>query len=324
MNAEQRQSALLATPAGRAALGFDAEFASNFNPEGWQASTLQRASAGRPRGAPCYRKGKQVIHELPSGYEAGPDGRVRRSSGPPDTVTVPGNKNDSQAAAAWDSNTNFDSVMRQVGNPGVTNARKLFLFAVACTRELADKLSPRGREVLDGLEQLADHRSALVFNDKLTTRARNLSQDITNPDSVVRDLAYRVPRWSRDDWDHDVFSPAAAGHAAIKVARHVLGTNLLDEAGSFRPEARPPLAALQARQVGILKSIVGNPYRTASVPTDRNIRDLANGAKDHASMSILADALEERGASPQVTDSLRDPNAPVRGHWVLDALLGRK
>ena len=105
------------------------------------------------------------------------------------------------------------------------------------------------------------------------------------------------------------------------------------------PVARynPNYGELTAAQAGLLRDIVGGPFRpvttspawrTAQVMALARVaydqRELPSGTLDVARLGVLADALEEAGcADPELLEHLRGPGPHVRGCWVLDLLLGR-
>jgi hypothetical protein len=105
----------------------------------------------------------------------------------------------------------------------------------------------------------------------------------------------------------------------------------------LRRDARdPPRAA--AEQTNLLRDIVGHPFRpltarAASVPAcnDGGLvrlaqavyaeRSLSDGTFDRARLTVLADALEEAGASPELVDHCRGPGPYHRGCWAVDVIL---
>ncbi len=85
-----------------------------------------------------------------------------------------------------------------------------------------------------------------------------------------------------------------------------------------------------ARQVaGILRDVVGNPFRSAAVragwltPTVVSLARQVYDSGDFSALPVLADALEEAGCdSADVLAHCRGPGPHVRGCWVVDLLLG--
>lgn len=105
------------------------------------------------------------------------------------------------------------------------------------------------------------------------------------------------------------------------------------EAGQ-RPSEAATCKPEEAAQVGLLRCIYGNPFRpvnidpawrtttvTALAQAAYDERLLPSGELDSHRLAILADALEEVGASEDLLTHLRSPGVHVRGCWVIDALL---
>jgi hypothetical protein len=93
----------------------------------------------------------------------------------------------------------------------------------------------------------------------------------------------------------------------------------------------------RTRQAFLLCDIRGNPSRPVSVSADwltptvtslaqaaYDERLLPSGELDLARLSVLADALEEGGASGEILGHLRGPGPHVRGCAVIDVLLGKE
>jgi hypothetical protein len=136
-----------------------------------------------------------------------------------------------------------------------------------------------------------------------------------------------VPGW----WGSFTFSGPDAIHAALGTA----GTFRDGFLGLFDPPAE---AAALCR---LLRDITGNPFRPLA-PMDTAVlawhgrtipklaqavyeeRELPSGHLDAARLAILADMLEEAGATdPDLLGHLRSPGPHVRGCAAVDALLGR-
>jgi len=99
-------------------------------------------------------------------------------------------------------------------------------------------------------------------------------------------------------------------------------------------------AAERRAQAGLLREILGNPFRPVSVEAAwlswdggtvprlaraaYEERRLPEGTLDPARLAVLADALEEAGCTnPDILGHLRGPGPHVRGCWAVDLLLGR-
>jgi hypothetical protein len=100
--------------------------------------------------------------------------------------------------------------------------------------------------------------------------------------------------------------------------------------------ARPAEDTELEAQAGLLRCIFGNPFRPATLDfacrTSAVIslataayeeRDLPSGHLDPARLVILADALEDGGADPDLVDHLRGPGPHVRGCWAVDLILSK-
>jgi hypothetical protein len=104
----------------------------------------------------------------------------------------------------------------------------------------------------------------------------------------------------------------------------------------FAARAAASGTAERAVQCGLLRCVFGNPFEPIALgsgwltPTVVSIakaaydeRLLASGEMDPLRLVVLADALEEIGASGELLDHLRSPGPHVRGCWALDLILGK-
>jgi hypothetical protein len=106
------------------------------------------------------------------------------------------------------------------------------------------------------------------------------------------------------------------------------------------PETAKAVAALPARckqaTVGLVRCVFGNPFRPIAIESALRTpdvlrlaeaadeeRSLPSGHFDNARLAVLADALEEAGASGPLLEHLRSPGPHVRGCHALDAILGK-
>jgi hypothetical protein len=96
----------------------------------------------------------------------------------------------------------------------------------------------------------------------------------------------------------------------------------------------------RAAHVGLIREVFGNPFRPVQVPPALlcwcegivlklataiyDERSLPAGTLDAERLSILADALEEAGASGELVGHLRSAGPHVRGCWALDLILGKQ
>ena len=87
---------------------------------------------------------------------------------------------------------------------------------------------------------------------------------------------------------------------------------------------------LRRAYMGILREVVGNPFRPVTFsPSWRTDTAVALArtmyqSRDFSAMPILADVLEDAGCTDQlILDHLRGPGPHVRGCWALDLILGK-
>jgi hypothetical protein len=89
---------------------------------------------------------------------------------------------------------------------------------------------------------------------------------------------------------------------------------------------------LRRTYMGILRDVVGNPFRPVSfdpswlTPTVTTLARQMYDTRDFSAMPILADALEDSGCADGqvVLGHCRGPGPHVRGCFVVDALLGKR
>jgi hypothetical protein len=87
----------------------------------------------------------------------------------------------------------------------------------------------------------------------------------------------------------------------------------------------------RTRQVaGILRDVVGNPFRPVAVqaawltPTVVSLAQRVYDSRDFSGLPVLADALEDAGCdSADLLAHCRGPGPHVRGCWAVDLLLGK-
>jgi hypothetical protein len=84
-------------------------------------------------------------------------------------------------------------------------------------------------------------------------------------------------------------------------------------------------------QAALLRDVVGNPFRCASVGSSfvtANVLSIARAIyADRAfdRLPILADALEDAGCDQaDILEHCRGPGPHVRGCWVVDLVLGKE
>jgi hypothetical protein len=217
-------------------------------------------------------------------------------------------------------------VPRRRGAAARVSDRKARLFEVACCRRVWG-LIPDGvaREAVLVAERYADGRAS----DRERRHAANRAAEGAGPEEL----------------------PAInAGHAALLTTKKTCGKNFYyggaPAAVAYAASPRGPAfrldvyqAALRGEreaQSGLARCVFGNPFRpvsfdpawrtadvTALVASAYEERLMPSGELDPHRLSILADALEEVGASEEVVAHLRSPEVHVRGCWAVDLCLGR-
>ncbi len=231
--------------------------------------------------------------------------------------------------------------------------RKRRLFAVACCRRVERLFfSEYSVKALDLADRLADGLAKESQRARLYGKYAEEVEDRANwwySDSHCRYLA--------DAATVNTISPKAD---AIKASDRTASAVALESASEFEARLaneeyemelaelmveRPDLAntvsdatkdafdtvrATERRaQADLLREVVGNPFRPANIAPAWRTKDVVTLAKviyeeeRFANVPVLADALEEAGASADLLEHLRGPGPHVRGCWVIDLLLGK-
>lgn len=170
-----------------------------------------------------------------------------------------------------------------------TSARKMQLFACACSRRIWRLLpNDRVRRKIARAEQLAEGLAEKPGGLILAGAAA-----LTATDAV---------RIALDNADRDVDSEALPG-LQVSVTR----------------------TAEDKKQAALLRHIIGNPFQQVMLPEQwpDNVIELAEavyGGLDHA--AALHAALEEVGLS-EFAEHFQTPEHP-KGCWVVDVILGKK
>src|SRR5262249_38915997 len=199
-------------------------------------------------------------------------------------------------------------------------ARRLRLFAAACCRRAwPDIADARSREAVATLESFADGpgKQADQAALKIASDAADAAVEETVTDSrafyVARAVASAVSpmqAWWTARWSADLWLSALG-----KTEKH---------AGS--PSPRTLKEREEAVLVALLRDRIPDPFRpialtaTPRTPTIVSMaraaydeRQLPSGELDPHRLAVLADALEEVGASAEVVAHLRSAGPHVRG-----------
>ncbi len=217
--------------------------------------------------------------------------------------------------------------------------RKLQLFAVACCRRIWHLLTDqRSRdaialvEISDGVAvdkkrsaALDEKREVALANAQATCVAVSISDLFREPTVLATRSAYHVISQGKQ----------FVGHAAMNAAYAIAV-----EAGCREPKefSKNPHYCIELRtQCAFLHDIFGNPYRPVLFSTDwltppvfslaqiaYEERNLPLGTLDNTRLAILADALEDAGASGTLLEHLRSEGPHVRGCFALDLILAKE
>jgi hypothetical protein len=199
---------------------------------------------------------------------------------------------------------------------GRTSERKLRLFACACCRRIWHIVEDAAaRELLEVTEAFADdllHEAALQTS--ITDYHAHGTEAFPHPIRVARSV-FGFASEQRSDGRQFRY---AAHNAALAVSR----------TPGFCPQEL-------AGQACLLRCILGNPFRTITLPVVWQIRNVASlaraayderrlpsGELDPHRLAILADAVEEAGGSGDLVAHLRSPGPHVRGCFAVDLCLG--
>ena len=242
----------------------------------------------------------------------------------------------------WDGCDSPEKMLASL--PGKAGERKLRLWACACCRRVGHLLPEPGWRAVEVAERLADGKATAA--------------EVSAARVAVRTAARRTPVATLG-W-YALFAAQVAvgarltdrhplpGGPAEHAARHCV-TAAADWAYFNAPPSSTPwgrgagygntMAAESAAQAALLRDIFGNPFRpVAGDPAwpawhgavgqlARSVyegRDLPGGHLDAARLAVLADMLEEAGATdPQLLGHLRSPGPHTRGCFAVDLLLGR-
>jgi hypothetical protein len=211
---------------------------------------------------------------------------------------------------------------------GKVSERKLRLFACACVRRYWGLLRFRTpREAVDLAERLAEGQADAQAVEDMRQTAEMAGANAP----MFEMLAYMAAAAT-------LAEPATE---AARNARELCRQQAVREAayelvpGQDEVGINAEASAAEGRgQAGLLREIVGNPFRPVAI--DPNWLNIAGGtagtlatllAEEQrlAELPYLADALMDAGCGDEtLLAHLREPAGHVRGCWALDALSGRE
>ena len=197
--------------------------------------------------------------------------------------------------------------------------RKQRLFRCACCRDVWHLLAAEAsRDAVEVSERYADgSATAAELKDRYIAARRVVKK---------RTVGLGYPMWAARvaaSSSAPGMAPMGTSSAAWEVAQ--AATNATK-------------ASATARQAGLLRDIVGNPFRPTLLRPEwltpdvsslthaaYEVRILPGAHLETARLAVLSDALEEAGCDDTaLLDHLRSPGPHVRGCWALDLLIGWK
>ncbi|HXG08741.1 MAG TPA: hypothetical protein VNK04_03040 [Gemmataceae bacterium] len=196
--------------------------------------------------------------------------------------------------------------------------RKRRLFTCACCRRIWDFLDRRARQAVEVAERYADGQAG--HGDLVQARNALLGFFPDNSRGRATAAAYCAVQ----DWAD---AAGAARYAAEIVEYPDPGTWVIFNGGKIMG------AVERAVQAGLLREIVGNPFRRIYAEdswlrwNDECVVKIARNIYEKQrfdDLPILADALIDAGCSHwNVIHHCQERGPHVRGCWVIDLLLGK-
>jgi hypothetical protein len=243
---------------------------------------------------------------------------------------------------------------------GWSRSRKRLLYGCACCRLAWAWLSEEPRRALEVCEQAADGSADEgVLSDALGLAQQAREQGWRELRRLAEELGESRRRGREDEAlarryaDADVASTAAAAPECLLrrllAGRRLFQSDSVARAASLSAHAlrlavrdsrearRRETWRLWSHQAGLLRDLFGNPFRRPAFKRRWRTPDVASltlaayeerllpsGELDPLRLAVLADALEEAGASGEMAGHLRSAGPHVRGCWALDLILGKQ
>lgn len=202
------------------------------------------------------------------------------------------------------------------------HARKVRLYVCACSRLAEHLLVTEARQALEVAERFADGDATRDELQRVRGEARHVGKRLKNRLRWEEIEASRAARLASNE---DV-AEACGGVMGIVRALHY---EAYGDVHPFTPSRRDDF-------LWIVRDVFGNPFRPVHFDHSWRTFDvvsLATAAYQERAFSsgelaldrlcILADALEEVGAAPEVMAHLRGPGPHVRGCWAVDLCLDK-
>jgi hypothetical protein len=224
--------------------------------------------------------------------------------------------------------------------------RKLRLFACACSCRilslLSDAVCHEAVEALDkDIEGQIRHKSyeTAVFEfDRVRGNRYPMTVSLPEDDAWTALYCAVHRKWLAhfDEYPDERWKAARVCASDAALATWRKQTSM--ETGWRGPTDAEIAAAIReqpeyAAQSNVLRDIIGNPFRSATIRpdwlawNDGTVRRIAQAIYDERAfdrMPILADALEDAGCdNADILNHCRNGGEHVRGCWVVDLVLGR-
>jgi hypothetical protein len=238
--------------------------------------------------------------------------------------------------AEWFSHTSPSRMLLFLRGRG--EERKLRLFACACARRVAHLVKDgRAKAALDFTEQMADRGAAGRRGRAAVHKAaRDACQQMWDEDQNQFDAAGLLAHLAESNATHAAADTAATDPVvaadsctAASLAAAYASCRTPRTPNAFPPDRQKRIAAEEQAQAHLLRDIVGNPFRPATLDPSwltPTVLALARGVYEERAfdrMPILADALQDAGCdSEDVLGHCRGPGPHARGCWVVDLVLG--
>lgn len=218
--------------------------------------------------------------------------------------------------------------------------RKLRLFAIACVLPLLHRISHEpGLEAVEVSERYAD---GLATEAELELSYERLDRRLNESDWVTADNAACAVSGacmppSRSNHPFDIASYTASW--TVEAGSPGLDWTQSDQQvreQQYETQRDQHRIEQIFHQYALLHDIFGNPFRPvgldgpcitpvvlALAQTAYDNRNLPSGTLDNERLAVLADALEDSGATAAIIEHLRSEGPHVRGCFALDMLLGK-
>jgi hypothetical protein len=212
-----------------------------------------------------------------------------------------------------------------------SNARKLRLFVRACCGLVAHLMEKEALLVLEVAERYADGAASPSELYRVRDAARQMEKrykrELHRPEECR--IAAHAARLAGNETIARM-ALEAVNSCRLALVQEACGDNW--RAWPAPTDSRYTLSEF----IPLLREVFGNPFCPSRfAPAWRTLdvfslaqaayeeRFLPSGELDPVRLAILADALEEVGASEDIILHLRSPEPHVKGCWALDRILGK-